>query len=151
MHDSDHITHKRMESKPNTVVAVANQAGGREDAKPPGALPGSSVPPQSSIAPVGKQKSNFEAICHGDARRRAPCKALSERRRRGVPRLLLQWRGARTTTLSMQVLPAALPNSLKPNPSLKASPNSVAHWPSSAGPAAHFALAVQRATLSVPP
>ena len=38
-----------------------------------------------------------------------------------------------------------------PNPSLKASPNSVAHWPSSAGPAAHFALALQRATLSGPP
>jgi hypothetical protein len=40
---------------------------------------------------------------------------------------------------------------VRPNPSLKASPNSVAHWSSSAGPAAHFALAVQRATLSVPP
>ena len=38
----------------------------------------------------------------------------------------------------------------QPNPSLKLSPNSVAHWPSSAGPSAHFALAVQRATLSVP-
>ena len=38
-----------------------------------------------------------------------------------------------------------------PNPSLKASPNSVAHWLSSAGPAAHFALALQRATLSGPP
>jgi len=37
-----------------------------------------------------------------------------------------------------------------PNPSLKLSPNGVARWPSSAGPAAHFALAVQRATPSVP-
>ena len=36
-----------------------------------------------------------------------------------------------------------------PNPSFKPSPNSVARRPSSAGPAAHFALAVQRATLSV--
>ena len=43
------------------------------------------------------------------------------------------------------------PAAALPNPSLKASPNSVAHWPSSAGPAAHFALAVQRATLSGPP
>jgi hypothetical protein len=33
---------------------------------------------------------------------------------------------------------------------LKPSPNSVAHRPSSAGPLAHFALAVRRATLSVP-
>ena len=37
-----------------------------------------------------------------------------------------------------------------PNPSLKLSPNGVSRRPSSAGPAAHFALAVQRATPSVP-
>ena len=36
------------------------------------------------------------------------------------------------------------------NPSFKPSPNSVARQPSSAGPAAHFALAVRRATLSGP-
>ena len=45
---------------------------------------------------------------------------------------------------------AGLPRGLMPNPSFKPSPNSVARRPSSAGPAAHFALAVQRATLSVP-
>ena len=39
---------------------------------------------------------------------------------------------------------------LMPNPSFKPSPNSVARRPASAGPAAHSALAVQRATLSVP-
>ena len=33
-----------------------------------------------------------------------------------------------------------------PNHSLKLSANGVSRWPSSAGPAAHFALAVQRAT-----
>ena len=37
-----------------------------------------------------------------------------------------------------------------PNPSVKLSTNGVPHWPSSAGPAAHFALAVQRATPSAP-
>ena len=37
-----------------------------------------------------------------------------------------------------------------PNPSLKLSANGVPHWPSSAGPAAHFALAVQHATPSAP-
>ena len=37
-----------------------------------------------------------------------------------------------------------------PNPSLKLSANGVPHWPSSAGPAAHIALAVQRATPSAP-
>ena len=39
---------------------------------------------------------------------------------------------------------------VQPNPSLKRSANSVAHWPSSAGASPHFALAVQRATLSSP-
>jgi len=34
---------------------------------------------------------------------------------------------------------------LTPNPSLKRSANGMSRWPSSAGPAAHFALAVQRA------
>jgi len=34
---------------------------------------------------------------------------------------------------------------MTPNPSLKRSDNGMSHLPSSAGPAAHFALAVQRA------
>jgi len=34
---------------------------------------------------------------------------------------------------------------LRPNPSLKRSANGMSRWPSSAGPAAHFALAGQRA------
>ena len=37
-----------------------------------------------------------------------------------------------------------------PNPSLKLSANGMSRWPSSAGPAAHFALAVQRATPLAP-
>jgi hypothetical protein len=41
-------------------------------------------------------------------------------------------------------------NPALPNPSFKRSPNSVARWPSSAGAAPHFALAVQRATLPGP-
>ena len=40
--------------------------------------------------------------------------------------------------------------SVQPNNSFKLSPNGMSHWPPSAGPAAHFALAVQRATPSVP-
>ena len=44
----------------------------------------------------------------------------------------------------------AASNAVKPNPSFKPSPNSVARQPSSAGPAAHCALAVQRATPLVP-
>jgi len=32
-----------------------------------------------------------------------------------------------------------------PNPSLKRSANGMSRWPSSAGPSAHFALAIQRA------
>ena len=41
-------------------------------------------------------------------------------------------------------------SALRPNPSLKLSPNGMSRWPSSAGPAADFALAVQRAMPSVP-
>ena len=37
-----------------------------------------------------------------------------------------------------------------PNPSLKLSANGMPRWPSSAGPLAHFALAVQRVTPSAP-
>ena len=37
-----------------------------------------------------------------------------------------------------------------PNPSVKLSTNGMPRWPSSAGPAAHFALAVQHATPSSP-
>ena len=37
-----------------------------------------------------------------------------------------------------------------PNPSLKRSANGMSRWPSSAGPAAHFVLAVQRAIPSSP-
>jgi len=37
-----------------------------------------------------------------------------------------------------------------PNTSLKLSTNGVSRWPSSAGPAAHFALTVQRATPLAP-
>ena len=37
-----------------------------------------------------------------------------------------------------------------PNQSVKLSENGMSRWPSSAGPAAHFSLAVQRATLSTP-
>ena len=44
----------------------------------------------------------------------------------------------------------AASNAVKPNPSFKPSPNGGSRWPSSAGPAAHFALAVQHAPPSVP-
>jgi len=37
------------------------------------------------------------------------------------------------------------PTALTPNPSLKRSDNGMSRWPPSARPAAHFALAVQRA------
>jgi hypothetical protein len=39
----------------------------------------------------------------------------------------------------------AVPQRVRPNPSLKQSANGMSRWPSSAGPAAHFALAVQHA------
>ena len=66
--------------------------------------------------------------------------------RSGLPSFLFSKVSCPSGTLP--VLP--LPHTMLPNPSFKPSPNSVARRPSSAGPSAHFALAVQRATLSVP-
>ena len=69
--------------------------------------------------------------------------------RSGCPLLLSTTR--RKGSSSALAAARACTERVLPNPSLKASPNSVAHWPSSAGPAAHFALAIQRTTLSGPP
>jgi hypothetical protein len=60
-------------------------------------------------------------------------------------------------TVSLRFIPSSA-NSISnskhwralPNPSLKRTPNSIAFWPSSAGPAAHFAPAAQRATPLAP-
>jgi hypothetical protein len=50
----------------------------------------------------------------------------------------------------MQPQPPGEPSALMPKPALKLSTNGVARWPSSAGPAAQFVLAFQRATPLVP-
>ena len=57
------------------------------------------------------------------ARRRAPCKVRSGRRRRGVPRLLLWWRCAGSTISGMQNHPVGKRCARMPNPSLKRSDN----------------------------
>jgi len=51
----------------------------------------------------------------------------------------------RNLTAKMGGLAAFLRVAASSNPSLKRSANGMSHWPSSAGPSAHFALAVQRA------
>ena len=76
--------------------------------------------------------------------------ARGARRRRGVPRLLLLTGSMSARMALMQTCSAHRGPPVQPNPSFKPSPNSVARQPSSAGPAAHFALAVRRATLLVP-
>ena len=48
-------------------------------------------------------------------------------------------------SLAHELKPVGRLRKLMPNPSLKRSANGMSRWPSSAGPAAHFALAVQRA------
>ena len=57
------------------------------------------------------------------ARRRAPCKVRSGRRRRGVPRLLLWWRCAGSTISGMKNHPFGKRRARMPNPSLKRSAN----------------------------
>ena len=61
-------------------------------------------------------------------------------RRRGVPRLLLFTGSMSARMALMQTYSGYRGPSVQPNPSFKPSPNSVARQPSSAGPAAHFAL-----------
>ena len=105
---------------------------------------------RSSVAVIRTDEDEPETSSRGCARRRAPCKDRSAGRRRGVPRLLLQWRCGSNTMPCMKLQLFYELSALKPNPSLKLSPNGVPRWPSSAGPTAHFALAVQRATPLVP-
>ena len=87
---------------------------------------------------------------HAYARHKAPCTTHGVSRRRGVPRLLFPQRGA------VGILPRLQRHALhegarvQPNPSFKLSPNGGSRWSSSAGPAAHFALAAQHAPPSVP-
>ena len=47
--------------------------------------------------------------------------------------------------ISMMTISRPTMSSMGSNPSLKRSANGMSRWPSSAGPTAHFALAVQRA------
>jgi len=114
------------------------------------AATGNSISRESSVAAIRTQRNGSEPTSQGCARRRAPCKGHGGGRRRGVPRLLLRWRCRSNTMPCMQPRLLSQLSALKPNPSLKLSPNGVPRWPSSAGPAAHFALAVQRVTPLVP-
>ena len=79
------MTQQRKESSLSMVAAVANRNGFKGTKKSPETAAGNFVPLQSHVAAVGKRRSKSEAICHGDARRRAPCEALGERRRLGAP------------------------------------------------------------------
>ena len=73
-------------------------------------------------------------------------------RRRPALRIVLQSSYIRGTavvrvarnTVALQA--SGRPSRQRSNPSVELRANGMAHWPSSAGPAAHFALAVQRAT-----
>ena len=68
--------------------------------------------------------------------------------RQGLPRGAGgPWGEPRGVTMPGHAKHQCTPRTALPNPSFKRTPNSVAHQPASAGPAAHFALAVRRATL----
>ena len=72
------------------------------------------------VSKTSTQSGNTVAVI---ARRRAPCKVRSGRRRRGVPRLLLWWRCAGSTISGMQNHPSGKRRARMPNPSLKRSAN----------------------------
>ena len=75
---------------------------------------------QPAVSKTSAQSVNTVALI---ARRRAPCKVCSGRRRRGVPQLLLWWRCAGSTISGMQDYPAGKRRARMPNPSLKRSAN----------------------------
>ena len=75
---------------------------------------------QHAVSKTSAQSGNTVALI---ARRRAPCKVRSGRRRRGVPRLLLWWRCVGSTISGMKNHPACKRCARMPNPSLKRSAN----------------------------
>ena len=75
---------------------------------------------QHAVSKTSAQSGNTVALI---ARRRAPCKIRSARRRRGVPRLLLSQRCAGSTISGMQNHPSRKRRARMPNPSLKRSTN----------------------------
>ena len=77
---------------------------------------------RGSRASARNQGHELEAVVRA-ARRRAPCKVLGVRRRRGVPRLLLPWREAASRMARMPNQPSRMSHALMPNPSLKRSAN----------------------------
>ena len=92
-------------------------------------------------------------------KRAAPRSQLVEAaasRRRPALRIVLQSSYIRDAAVvrvarnTVALQPPARTSRQRSNPSVELRANGVAHWPSSAGPAAHFALAVQRATPSSP-
>ena len=75
---------------------------------------------QHAVSKTSEQSGNAVALI---ARRRAPCKVRSGRRRRGVPRLLVWWRCAGGTSPGMQNHHFGNRRARMPNPSLKRSAN----------------------------
>ena len=78
---------------------------------------------KSSQHAVNRTSAQSGSAMALNARRRAPCKVRSGRRRRGVPRLLLWWRCAGSTISGMQNHPSGKRRARMPNPSLKRSAN----------------------------
>ena len=75
---------------------------------------------QHAVSKTSAQSGNTVALI---ARRTAPCKVRSGHRRRGVPRLILWWRGAGSTISGMQNQSSGKRRARRPNPSLKRSAN----------------------------
>ena len=148
-HD-EYLTCHPLQNSRNTVAAALSGCLSKETKKPPEGGDRRFRPASIYRAGYQNREELNQSNPMGSCKAKAPCKIPGAGRRRGVPRLLLQWRRRSNTMPCMRLTPATLPSSLKPNPSLKLSPNGVPRWPSSAGPAAHFALAVQRVTPLVP-
>ena len=100
------------------VSKVSARRGGARTCKPREQQRSKSA--QHAVSKTLAQSGNAMALI---ARRRAPCKVRSGRRRRGVPRLLLWWRFVGSTISGMQNCSSRRRRAQMPNPPLKRSTN----------------------------
>ena len=103
----------------------------------------------ASWAPARNQGHEHKAVVRA-ARRAAPCNLLALAADAEYRDCSCRGAEREAESRSHEIFSRCQPRKLMPNPSLKRSANGMARWPSSAGPAAHFALAVQRAMPSSP-
>jgi hypothetical protein len=150
MHRGAHVLRRSrvalfVRAQPPTQLGPATQSSvhftvglGRRAGWSHSALPRVSGPSGCGAAPCGPVQWQLQSLGGAAAGRRHRLRVCTQSRWRGL--CCHRWRFPYSPAMSAK-------EAMPPNHSFKRTPNSVARQPSSAGPAAHFALAVWRATL----